>query len=105
MSGSGGGSGYSPSEKIDCTNLTIITSLASPVPAVIAGLVAGDILDIQLIAPAGPVRAVTKGGQVAGAITPFDLASLVQCITDGHSYEGQVLSITGGNCRIKIEHV
>lgn len=105
MSGSGGGGGFSPAPTIDCTTLSITTSLASPNPAVISGLVTGDILAIHLTPPSGPVSAITSTGQVAGAITPLDLATLVQCISNGHSYQGRVLSVKGGDCRILISHV
>lgn len=105
MSGSGGGGGYNPPKTVDCATLSITTSLASPDPAVIAGLSPGDILDIQLIPPAGPVRAITSTGLVAGAIAPSDLATLVQCISDGYNYVGRVISVNGGNCRISIKAV
>lgn len=104
MSGSGGGSGYIPSGPTDCEKLSIKTQLASPIATVISKLKVGEILDVQLIPPRGPVQVVTSAGDVAGAILPPDLAQLIECISDSHEYQAKVLDIKGGNCQILITH-
>lgn len=106
MSGSGGGGGYASDETPNCQLLSIQTSLASPIPAVVATLKIGDILDVVLTPPVGPVQVITKSGKVAGAIiTPPNLAQLIQCITDGNTYSARVLEINGANCKVLIKHV
>ena len=104
MSGSGGGSGYDSGVPTDCQLLSIKTQLASPKPAVIAKLKVGDILDVQLTPPVGPVQLVTSGGEVAGAVLPPDIAKLIQCISDDNEYKAKVLEIKGGNCQVLITH-
>lgn len=105
MSGSGGGGnggGGNPAK--DCQTLSINTHLSSPDPVVIAKLKPGDILEIVLTPPRGPVQAITSAGEIAGAILNMDIDSLIQCISDGHDYHAKVLDIKGGNCQILIKH-
>jgi len=104
MSGSGGGNSFESGPSKDCNTLTIITQLASPVPAVIATLKSADILEIILTPPAGPVQAITSGNSVAGAILSKDIAQLIICMSEGHEYKAKILEIKGGNCQILITH-
>jgi hypothetical protein len=104
MSGSGGGSGYDPGGPKDCQLLSIKTQLASPKAAVIAKLKVGDVLDVELTRPAGPVQVITSGGEIAGAILSPDVAKLIECISDDHEYQAKVLEIKGGNCQVLITH-
>ena len=76
----------------------------SPKPAVITKLNVGAILVVDLTPPAGPVQLITAGGEVAGAVLPPDIAKLIQCITDGHTYQAKILEIKGGNCQVLITH-
>lgn len=105
MSGSGGGSGYDSGTPKDCQLLSIKTQLASPKPAVIAKLNVGDILEVQLTPPAGPVQLITAGGEIAGAVLSPDVAKLIECIADDHEYHAKVLEIKGGNCQVLITHI
>lgn len=105
MSGSGGGSGFIPGgASTNCQSLVINTQLASPQPAVIAQLNVGDQLTVVLIPPAGPVQLITTGGEIAGAVLTPDVAQLIQCMNDGHTYHAKILGINGANCQIIITH-
>ena len=105
MSVSGGGSGYDAGGPKDCQLLSIKTQLASPKSAVIAKLKVGDILEVELTPPAGPVQIITSDGEVAGAVLPPDIAKLIECISDDHEYQAKVLEIKGGNCQVLITHI
>jgi hypothetical protein len=105
MSGSGGGNygGNSGTTK-DCQSLSIRTQLASPKQDVLNKLKIGDILEVVLTPPTGPVEAVTSAGEIAGAIFHMDIDSLIQCISNNHEYQAKVIEIKGGNCQILIKH-
>ena len=107
MSGNGGGGGNygGGSPSFDCNSLVMNTQLASPIPAVIATLVKGDVLDVVLVSTTGPVQAVTSAGVVAGAILTTGIGQLIQCISDGHQFIAKVLDIKGGNCQVLITHI
>ncbi len=105
MSGnSGGGSPSFSRESKDCTTLSIRTHIASPNPAVISKLKIGDILEVVLTPPTGPVQVITSKKDIAGSLLPPDIAQLIQCIVDGHSYKAKVIEINGGNCQVLISH-
>lgn len=109
MSGSGGGGGgggggdsYSP----PCETLRFDTQLVSAQPAVVATLKAGDVLDVALAVMKGQtVVQVLHKGQVAGGLTGLDANNLRNCMDDGHQYKATVLSINGGQVRVRVEHV
>jgi hypothetical protein len=104
MSGGGGGR-YYPSQDFDnCQTISIQTSLASPVPAVIGTLSVGDILDIALLTATGPAQVITNAGAIAGALLPPELSRLIRCMNEGHQYTAKVTAIAGGNCEILIRH-
>jgi hypothetical protein len=94
-----------PSQSTDCNKLSINAQIASPVPAVVAKLTVGDILDVTLVSARGPVQLVTKGGEVAGALLPIEITTLIQCMSDGHEYTARVIEIKGGNYQVLIKHV
>ena len=102
MSGGGGGGYYPSDESLKCNQVSILTQLASPVAAVIATLRQGDELVVRLTPPAGPVEAITVGGQVAGALLPPGISDLINCMVNGFHYKATVRSINGGNCQVLI---
>jgi hypothetical protein len=104
MSGSGGGAGYNSGETKDCQLLSFRTQLASPKLAVIAKLMINELLDVNLTPPSGPVQVTNSEGEIAGAILSPDIATLIQCIAEGHEYQAKVIDIKGGNCQILITH-
>ena len=94
----GGGS----NEKKNCDQISIRTNLASPVPAVLSTLKTGDILDIQLQGATGPLAAVDSLGNIAGTVLTIDPQLLINCINDGYSYQGRIISLSGADCQILI---
>jgi hypothetical protein len=74
-------------------------SLASPVPAVVAGLAQGDILHVALnSAGPNPVAEVHDGNnQVAGTLAGIPhLRALIGCLQQGAAYVVEVTMISGG---------
>ncbi len=106
MSGSGGG-GWESNEPIatDCTTISIRTHVTSPNPAVLATISVGDILDISITPPSGPLVAATNTGAILGTVLTARLVDLVNCIKAGHSYQAEVTRITGADCEILITHI
>ena len=94
-----------PTQSTDCNRLTINTQIASPVPSVVAKLSVSDILDVTLVSARGPVQLVTSAGEVAGALLPIEITTLIQCMSDGHEYKARVIEIKGGNYQVLIKHV
>jgi len=103
--GGGGGGGRRPRGHGDdpCACFLDRVVLASPKPKVIAKLKVNEVLSVELKDGKPPVSAVTKSGEVAGAIIPTDLSMLVACIEKGHQYEAMVVAIDGGSCTVEIE--
>ena len=107
MSGNGsgdgggfGGGGNAPA--FDCTNVSIKTTIVSANPAVLSTLSVGDILTVTLQSSTGPLIATTSGGSILGAIFTTNPTLLISCINEGHSYEAEILRISGGNCEVLI---
>jgi len=96
----GGGGGGLPS--FDCAKVSIKTNVISPDPTVLSTLVAGNLLDISLSTATGPLIAVTRSGNVLGAVFTKDPASLISCINGGYVYKATILSISGGDVQILI---
>jgi hypothetical protein len=105
MSSSSDHSSPPPSQGTDCVKLTINTQIASPVPIVVRTLSVGDKLDVVLVSARGPVQLITTGGDVAGALLPIEITTLIQCMSDGHEYKAKVVDIKGGNFQVLIKHV
>lgn len=109
MSGGGGssssdwrgrGSGMGDDDKCAIVERTI---LASPVPALVATLSVGDLLSVELdVNPRKRVVVKNRLGKVIGAITSVRLVDIIECLESGHSYDGQVTSISGGRVGIEI---
>mgnify|MGYP001300122390 CR=1 FL=1 len=106
MSGSSGAGGSinRPSENEDCANLVINTNLASPKADVIATLKEGDELKVQAATTQGPIQAL-RGNSVAGNIVTREQVRLLNCLNEGTEYIAEVLSITGGQCKIQVHAV
>lgn len=108
MSGSGSsysfGSGGSSEEEYDCLKYVERVQLSSPVPAVVSGLVVGDLLDVRLHQSATVIiiEAVAATGLVAGSLVPSKMTQLINCLRDGVEYSAHVLSIDRGLVRVEI---
>lgn len=107
MSGGGDSSGWTPPSRpqpgdgVDECDIFEITSISSPVPAVVQTLNVGDILDVSLLGTSQLI--VLHNGQPAGAITSPKMMLFVNCIAEfGNVYVARVLSINGGQVRIKV---
>lgn len=103
-SGAGGasGAGGSGGTAQDCTNIFERTTLASPVPAVLALLRSSSVLTLQAQSPQGPLLATIADGRVAGSITSASLVRLLRCIAEGYGFVAIVLTVSGGKCDVEI---
>ena len=110
MSGGGGGGSWdqdwrppTSGSANDKCNIVERTVLNSPVATVVSELKVGDILFVELeTTPRNRVVAKSSAGTVAGAITSTKLVDLIECLQDGHTYEGEVISVHGGRIEIEI---
>jgi hypothetical protein len=106
---SGGGPSRSPqavsgeTTLADCGSIQFETDLASPQPTVVATLIVGAMLDVQLDTTGARVvvAAVTASGATAGSIATR-AAQLIRCIRAGYSYRAEVLEINGGVVRVRL---
>ena len=91
--GSGGNDDRHPDS--DRCNLSFTTPLQAPDPAVVAILVPGAELDIEVQAGTPYSRVVCKipaTGQIAGSLAAAnELVDLITCWSNGHRYRGQVV--------------
>jgi hypothetical protein len=77
---SGGGDGRGPEiPQIECSRISERTVLNSPVPDVVSILKNGDILEIEVQNRTSLV-AITKEGNIAGALTLPLLPRIVECM-------------------------
>ena len=105
-SGGGGGGGGGGSEPSACETLRFDAQLVSTQPGVVATLKVGDVLDVALSVLKGQsIVQVLKSGQVAGGLTGLDANRLRVCIEEGHDFIATVLTVNGGQVRVRIEHV
>lgn len=103
MSG-GSRSGYGGPIKSEspCDELEFETFLSSPDPEIIIRLGVGEILEVAI--RTGEARrfiAVMYEGEVAGSIIQR-VAELISCIKEGHSFVAEVISLEGGNVRLRV---
>lgn len=105
MSGSSGSylGPYSPSDS--CAALRFETQLASPKAHVVAQLQVGNTLDI-VFGPSGSqvVIALWNGAEAGGIVDPH-LPQLRNCMNQNEQYQADVLSIAGGQVRVRVYHV
>jgi hypothetical protein len=103
---SGGSPSPTPTPTPSCEAVRT-APLNSPQPAVVATLKVGDrlyvVLDMSSGRPVLQVRDAT--GAVAGSLTFLGHLALIDCISQGFSYEAVVLTISGGNIQLRIEPV
>ena len=103
MSGSGGGSSTWDTPISSCDRLVIETQLSSPQPGVVATLRVGDVLEVALQqSGAVAVVVVLQNGVMAGGIAATSLTQLRECIEGGTMYGATVISVNGGQIRVRI---
>ena len=105
MSGSSSGGGGGGDDFVPCEMLKFDAQLTSPQPAVVQTIVAGDVLDVSIVALNGQqVLQALKNGQAAGGLIGTDASRLRACIIAGHAFRAVVLSVNGGQVRVHVEH-
>ena len=94
--GGGGGGPADPCDIVETTNLNSVNATA------LASLAVGSILDV--VYQAGPPAQLLaqSAGTTIGSITSPHMPQIIQCITQGHSYEAEILVIRGGLCQVEI---
>lgn len=107
MSGGGGGSSGGDSVSTACETLRFDAQLTSPQPAVVQSLKQGEVLTVTIAMMKGQlvVQVRKRSDQIAGGLTGPDATRLRQCIEQGHEYKATVLTINGGQVRVRVEHV
>lgn len=99
--GSGGGSSQDR-----CGSLVVETTLNSPVAQVIRGVKVDDVLSVEIEVSPTRVKtlvAKTASGDIAGALTPPSLITIINCIEGGFEYEAVVLEKSAGLVRVRIQ--
>lgn len=96
-----GGPGGGPSS-VDCAQLSFVTTLGSPDPAVVASIRMGDICDVVLVPhPTSRIVVMTRpSGVVLGAITS-NWEDLLGCLGKGVQFVAEILS-TGSPVRVLV---
>lgn len=103
MGGSSSNGGNRPTPQDPCNTLSFHSAINSPQPALIPKLKVGTILDVRLQTTPRAQIVVELKKQVVGALTGAKVSRLVSCIQNGYKYEAKVLSISGGNCSVKVQ--
>jgi hypothetical protein len=85
--------------------LDISTQLSSPKAAVIAGLQAGEMLDVALQAGADTVVVVLRHGQVAGGLASPDVQRLRECLEGGTQYSAEVKEVNGAQVKVRVRAI
>lgn len=99
-SGSGGWTPTSPTDK--CSTLAFEAQLNSPQAAILATLVIGEYLAVDLSALPKQVVQVIKNGVVVGALTGTQTPQLIGCLQNGYSFQAEVLNVAGGMCTVRV---
>jgi hypothetical protein len=106
MSGGGGSGGsYSPPDTgVSCANLKFDAPVQSVDPGAVQQLAEGEDLAVRLGTADGAsvVEIVTGGGDYVGALIDR-IADLLRCIQDGYQYVATVVSIDGGDVRVRVQ--
>ena len=104
--GGGGGGGGRINDETPCDRLQFEAQLTNPQPARVATLAPNEVLDVVLNTRQNVlVVEVHKGGQLVGGLAGPDATRLRNCIGEGHSYVAVVLSVNGGQVRVRVEHL
>lgn len=107
MSGSGGGGGGRSisDDDIACEVLKFEAQIASPVPAAVGALKAGAVLTVTVVNSGGTQQVqVYDGVQLVGGLLANRVSRLRECILNGSAFNATVISVSGGQVRVTVEH-
>ena len=104
MSGSSGSSFGGGFERVDvCEALLFETQLSSPKEEVVDTLSIGSQLEVTITQSGSTtIVAAMWNGKIAGGIAAPQVQRLRECILGGTRYHATVLSISGGQVRVRI---
>lgn len=95
----GGGSGGDPSDPcyiVEVANLNSVNQTA------LATVSVGTQLDVEL-QKGPPQRLLAKNGSnIVGSITSKSLPQLILCISQGRTYQAEVVALQGAICQVRI---
>jgi hypothetical protein len=84
--------------------LSFQATLNSPQASVLAQLEVGSVLEVGLASSGSSVE-VRFNGQLAGAVTGTKVAQLINCLNSGFQFRAVVVTLTGGQCVLRVEAV
>lgn len=87
-----------------CSSLSFQATLNSPQTTVLAQLQIGSILEVG-VGSSGSSVEVRLSGQLAGALTGTKVAQLINCINSGFTFRAVVVTLSGGQCVLRVEAV
>lgn len=103
-SGGGGGGGGGVYDDAPCERVRFEAQITSPQAPVVATIAVGDALDVVTATMQGVlVVQVLKGGRVAGGLAGPDASRIRNCMEQGYSYRAVVLTVLGGQVRVRVE--
>lgn len=101
--GGNGGGGATGNQALSCEDIIIETQLSSPKDNVVAKLKVGDILFINLqLMGLTTVVTATFDGEIAGGLASPDINQLRECISQGYKYIASIISIRGGQVKVRV---
>ena len=106
MSGSGGGGGGVGGvyDDVPCGRVRFEAQITSPQAAVVAMISPGEVLDVVTASLHNVlVVLVIIIGQVAGGLAGPYSCRLRNCMEQGYSYRAAVVSVLGGQVRVRVE--
>ncbi len=81
------------------------TILNSPNPAVLRTLRVGDFLDVVIATQPRKILQAKKGVDTAGSITFPQMGQVIRCLEDGETFKAEVVSVSGGQCHVRVFRV
>lgn len=104
MSGTSGGSFNNGFESSDsCDALSFETQLNSPKDEVVDNLLEGSLLEVVITQSGSTtIVAAVHDGKIAGGIAAPQVQRLRECLLGGTQYCATVLSVNGGQVRIRV---
>lgn len=85
----------------DCESFSFTANLNSP-QGLVQNLNVGDVLILTLQTMPHLAVLATLNGTVVGSLTGPNNPKLIRCMQNGYMYQATVLSVSGGNCSVKV---